>query len=206
MSTDEPALDTVDIVRSFGSLQALRGVSLTQRATKSPPCGRHAIKAAEARRPEVKAWIIRGPTTLLAAVTGGALPAEERVEGLGRRAPFCHAYRTRSEVQPACRSCGTGACDRLRPHSRACDDDVIGRFLSEIAGSGMGRTGSDACSWSNDAGCLSRRRRSVIREMWHGNARGQVGYRDRSGPGFRASHRGAPLHGGGAGCAGRYPS
>jgi ribA/ribD-fused uncharacterized protein len=103
------------------------------------PTAEHAIKAAEARRPEVREWLAAAPSAELAALAGGLLPAGERVPGWsGRRLDVMRRilaakFQQHADLGALLLSTGEAAIVELAP-----DDDPVNRFWSRVAGSGIG--------------------------------------------------------------------
>jgi ribA/ribD-fused uncharacterized protein len=99
----------------------------------------HAIKAAEARRPEVRDWLASAPTAELAALAGGVLPAAERVPGWTEqrlsvmRKILAAKFRQHADLRALLLSTGKATIVELAP-----DDDPVNRFWSRVAGGGVG--------------------------------------------------------------------
>lgn len=99
----------------------------------------HAIKAAEALRPEVRDWLASAPTAELAALAGGVLPASETAPGWNdrrlavMRTILAAKFRQHADLRDLLLSTGEATIVELAP-----DDDPVNRFWSRVAGSGAG--------------------------------------------------------------------
>ena len=99
----------------------------------------HAIKAAQAKRPEVRQWLMDAPTPELASIAGGGLPDGETVEGWdAMRLPVMRSvleakFAQHDDLAQLLASTASRRIVELAP-----SDDPINRFWSEIEGTGLG--------------------------------------------------------------------
>lgn len=99
----------------------------------------HAYKAAQARRPEVRRWLMSAPTAELVAAAGERLPNSETLAGWSRmRIPVMRSilkakFSQHEDLRRLLSSTGESRLVEWAP-----EDNAINRFWSEIKGSGAG--------------------------------------------------------------------
>ena len=100
----------------------------------------HAIKAAQARRPDVRQWLADAPTAELAALAGGVLPEGETIEDWDTsrlsvmRRVLQAKFSQHADLADLLLSTGEQSIVELAP-----DDDPVNRFWSRIAETAIGQ-------------------------------------------------------------------